>query len=77
MFHRTGAAIHSTPSSFTPLEETSMKQQPDILDDYSRPAPPPFPKELALKIARKVATLTQTFEDRALDQLLRDAQRAL
>lgn len=54
-----------------------MKQQPHILDDYSRPAPPPFPKELALKIARKVATLAQTFEDRALDQMIRDAQRAL
>jgi len=54
-----------------------MKQQQHILDDYSRPTPPPFPKELALKIARKVATLTQTFEDRALDQMIRDAQRAL
>jgi hypothetical protein len=54
-----------------------MKLHSQTSDDYSRPAPPPFPKELALKIARKVATLAQTFEDRALDQMIRDAQRAL
>ena len=37
----------------------------------------PFPPELALLIVRKAAAMSADFEERALDQLTRDAKRAL
>jgi hypothetical protein len=37
----------------------------------------PFPPELALLIVRKAAAMAATFEDQALDQLTKDARRAL
>lgn len=39
-------------------------------EDYSRPKRRPFPRDLAIMIARKV-------EDAAIAQMVRDAQRAL
>ena len=38
---------------------------------------PPFPPELALLIVRKASAMAADFEERALDQLTRDAKRAL
>lgn len=46
-------------------------------DDYSRPERKPFPRELAAMIARKADALARRFEDQALRDLVRDAQRAL
>ena len=36
-----------------------------------------FPPELALLIVRKAAAMAEAFESQALDQLTRDARRAL
>lgn len=37
----------------------------------------PFPIDLALKIVRRVAALADEFEDRALNQMTLDAEKAL
>lgn len=41
------------------------------------PAKVDFPPELALLIVRKAAAMATTFEEKALDQLTRDARREL
>ena len=47
-------------------------------DDYLRKSKSvPFPPDLALRIVRKAATLAEQFEDRALRQMKRDAEKAL
>lgn len=53
-----------------------MSQQLDM-PEYTRSPHAPFPPELAIAIARKVDALAQRFEDKALDQLFRAAQRNL
>lgn len=42
-----------------------------------RTRPAPFPRDLAEKIARKADTMARRFEEQAIEQLVRDAQRAL
>jgi len=46
-----------------------------VTDSYDRPADPheTFPQELA----RKAAAIDENFEDQCLDQMIRDARRAL
>lgn len=46
-------------------------------NDYSRPKAAPFPRELAVMIARKASAMAQCLEDQAVRQMVRDAQRAL
>lgn len=46
-------------------------------DDYSRPKAAPFPRDLAVKIARKASVMAQRLEDQAVKQMVREAQRAL
>lgn len=46
-------------------------------NDYSRPKRTPFPRELAVMITRKADAMARAFEDQAMRQLVRDAQRAL
>ena len=46
-------------------------------DYLKRPEPVKIPPELALMIIRKAAALAEEFEQRCLDQLTRDARRAL
>jgi hypothetical protein len=46
-------------------------------NDYTRPKHAPFPHDLAERIARKAVTLASRFEDHAVKQMVRDAQRAL
>lgn len=46
----------------------------DYLPD---PEPIAFPPELALLIVRKAAVMAEAFESQALDQMARDARRAL
>lgn len=45
--------------------------------DYSRPERTPFPRELAVMIARKADAMARRFEDQATRQLVRSAQSAL
>lgn len=48
------------------------------MPDYlPRTKPAPFPRELAVKIARKADAMARRFEEQAVEQLVRDAQRAL
>lgn len=49
------------------------------MNSYGRPkqTAAQFPKELALLIARKAHAMAERFEDQALDQMIRDARRAL
>lgn len=53
------------------MEDSKVKR------DYSRPERQPFPRELAVMITRKADSLAKRFEDHAMRQLVRDAQRAL
>lgn len=53
-----------------------MTQQLDM-PEYTNYQHAPFPPELAILIARKVDAMAQQFEDKALDQLFRAAQRNL
>ena len=46
-------------------------------DYLPEPESVPFPPELALLIVRKAAAMAEAFESKALDQLTRDASRAL
>jgi hypothetical protein len=49
-------------------------------NNYGRPAahkPQPFPRSLAEAIARKAGTMARRFEDQAIEQMVRDARRAL
>ena len=45
--------------------------------DYSRPERTPFPRELAVMIARKADVMAKKLEDEVTRRLVRDAQRAL
>ena len=48
------------------------------MQDYlPRTKPAPFPRELAEKIARKADAMARRFEEQAIEQLVRDARRAL
>lgn len=49
------------------------------MNSYGRPKTQAvtFPEDLALQIARKAHALSERFEDQALDQMIRDARRAL
>jgi hypothetical protein len=50
----------------------------DYLDEYDRQQKPAtFPRDLAAAIARKAEAMARRFEERAAEQLVRDAQRAL
>lgn len=42
-----------------------------------RPTRKPFPRELAEMITRKADNMARRFEEQAMQQLVRDAQRAL
>lgn len=46
-------------------------------DYLPHPEQLPFPPELALLIVRKAAAMAEAFEEQALDQLTKDARRAL
>ncbi|MDY7567501.1 hypothetical protein QN400_21350 [Pseudomonas sp. RTC3] len=46
-------------------------------DYLPQPKQIPFPPELALLIVRKAAAMADAFESQALDQLTKDARRAL
>ena len=46
-------------------------------NDYSRPKRAPFPRDLAAMIACKADAMARRFEDEAIKQMVRDAQRAL
>jgi hypothetical protein len=46
-------------------------------DYLPQPEQIPFPPELALLIVRKAAAMAEAFEEKALDQLTKDARRAL
>jgi len=39
--------------------------------------PEPFPRELAVLIVRKAVAMAEKFENQAIDQMTRDARRAL
>ena len=43
--------------------------------EYQKPAP--FPRELAVLIVRKAVAMAEKFENQAIDQMTRDARRAL
>lgn len=45
--------------------------------EYSRPQRAPFPRVLAVGIARKASNMAARFEEQAIKQMVRDAQRAL
>ena len=46
--------------------------------DYLPPPPPvQVPDELAVLIVRKAIALAEQFQERAIDQMVRDARRAL
>ena len=45
--------------------------------DYSRPQRAPFPRVLAVGIARKASNMAARFEEQAIKQMVSDAQRAL
>jgi hypothetical protein len=50
----------------------------DYLDTYDRrQKPAPFPRDLAVAIARKAEAMARHFEEQAAAQLVKDAQRAL
>lgn len=46
-------------------------------DYLPQPQAIPFPPDLALLIVRKAAAMAEAFESQALDQLTKDARRAL
>ncbi|WP_447095973.1 hypothetical protein [Pseudomonas sp. CF10PS3] len=46
-------------------------------DYLPKPEPVQFPPELALLIVRKASAMAAAFEEQALDQLTKDARRAL
>lgn len=46
-------------------------------EDYSRPNPAPFPRDLAAMIAHKASIMAARLEDQAIRSMVRDAQRAL
>ncbi|QHC91830.1 hypothetical protein [Pseudomonas chlororaphis] len=46
-------------------------------DYIPEPEPVKFPPELALLIVRKASAMAAAFEEQALDQLTKDARRAL
>lgn len=48
-----------------------------MTEDYSRTKPKPFPRALAASIARKASIMASDLEDKAVRQMVRDAQRAL
>lgn len=43
--------------------------------EYQKPEP--FPRELAVLIVKKACRMAEKFENQALDQMTRDARRAL
>ena len=67
-------------SCSTPVEyDRIQKGYPmSVMDcDYLPANKVVFPPELALRIVRKAAAMAATFEGQALDQLTKDAKRAL
>ena len=46
-------------------------------NDYSRHKSVPFPRELAVMIARKADVIARRLEDQAIKQMVRAAQRSL
>lgn len=48
-----------------------------MTEEYSRPKPKPFPRALAASIARKASLMAIELEEKAIRQMVRDAQRAL
>ena len=48
-----------------------------MTEDYSRPKSKPFPRELAIMIARKADVIARKLEDQAIANMVREAQRAL
>lgn len=48
-----------------------------MTDEYRWSKRTPFPRELATMIARKASLMAASFEDLAVRQMVRDAQRAL
>lgn len=48
-----------------------------MTEDYSRPKSKPFPRDLAIMIARKADVIARKLEDQAIAKMVREAQRAL
>lgn len=46
-------------------------------EDYSRPKPKPFPRDLAIMIARKASIMASRLEEQATREMVREAQRSL